>query len=125
MKGYTIGVVSRMLNISPQTIRMYEHHGLILPFRTPGNIRIYSDEDLETLKLIQRLTQEFDVNLAGVEIIVRLSHKIKQLQQEKEQLIQMLHGASELIGAFMKNAPGNPSLVRSSMDYLVKITETE
>ncbi|HEX3053676.1 MAG TPA: MerR family transcriptional regulator [Aggregatilineaceae bacterium] len=82
----TIGVVARMVDLHPQTLRNYEQLGLVVPQRTDGNIRLYSPREVERLLKINRLTQELGVNLAGVEIILRLSDQIEMLQLEIESL---------------------------------------
>lgn len=83
---FTIGVVARMLNLHPQTLRNYEQAGLIGPQRSDGNIRLYSEREIERLRKINRLTQELGVNLAGVEIILRMTEQIEALQEELTQL---------------------------------------
>jgi len=75
---YLISTVAKMLNIHPQTLRLYEREGLIKPARTEGNTRLYSQEDIERLRTILTLTRELGVNLAGVEIILRLREQIEQ-----------------------------------------------
>lgn len=79
---YVISVVSRMVNLHPQTLRYYERVGLIVPARSAGNVRLYSPNDIERLRKICRLTDELGVNLAGVEVIMRLTDTIQQLQSE-------------------------------------------
>jgi MerR family transcriptional regulator/heat shock protein HspR len=87
---YTIGVVARMVDLHPQTLRSYEQMGLILPRRTDGNIRLYSQQEVDRLMKINRLTQELGVNLAGVEIILRMAEQIESLQVEIADLQQRL-----------------------------------
>ncbi len=77
---YTIGVVARMVDLHPQTLRNYEQIGLVVPHRTAGKIRLYSQREVERLHKINRLTQDLGVNLAGVEIILRLTGQIEDLQ---------------------------------------------
>ncbi len=79
---YVISVVSRMVNLHPQTLRYYERVGLIVPARSAGNVRLYSPKDIERLRKICRLTDELGVNLAGVEVIMRLTDTIQELQSE-------------------------------------------
>ena len=79
---YVISVVSRMVNLHPQTLRYYERVGLIFPARSAGNVRLYCPNDIERLRKICRLTDELGVNLAGVEVIMRLTDTIEQLQSE-------------------------------------------
>jgi MerR family transcriptional regulator/heat shock protein HspR len=87
---YTIGVVARMVSLHPQTIRNYEQIGLVTPQRSDGNIRLYSQREVERLLKINRLTQELGVNLAGVEVILRLADQIETLQVEVEVLRQQI-----------------------------------
>ncbi|GAB4414056.1 MAG: hypothetical protein Kow00106_09060 [Anaerolineae bacterium] len=79
---YTIGVVARMVDLHPQTIRNYEELGLVVPRRTEGNRRLYSPAEVERLRKINRLTQELGVNLAGVEVILHMTEQIESLQME-------------------------------------------
>ncbi len=83
---YAIGVAAKMLNLHPQTIRLYERLGLIKPRRDAHGKRMYDDEDIERIRRIQHLTQQMGVNLAGVEIIIRLMERISELERELEQL---------------------------------------
>ncbi len=69
---YMISVAADLVGMHPQTLRIYEAKGLVRPRRTPGGTRLYSDRDLERLRLIQRLTTELGLNLAGVEVVLRL-----------------------------------------------------
>ncbi len=79
---YMISAVAQRYNIHPQTLRLYEREGLLLPSRTDGNTRLYADEDLERLETILTLTRELGVNLAGVEIILNMRERMEQMQQE-------------------------------------------
>lgn len=79
---YTIGVVARMVDLHPQTLRNYEELGLVVPRRTEGNRRLYSPSEVERLRKINRLTQELGVNLAGVEVILHMAEQIESLQLE-------------------------------------------
>jgi MerR family transcriptional regulator/heat shock protein HspR len=81
---FRIGVVARMLEIHPQTLRAYERLGLVRPGRSAAGNRLYSPEHLERLRRIQRLTQDLGVNLAGVEIILDLLEKMEMLRRETE-----------------------------------------
>jgi MerR family transcriptional regulator/heat shock protein HspR len=79
---YIISTAAQLVNLHPQTLRYYEARGLVVPQRSRGNLRLYSPRDIERLRKISRLTQELGVNLAGVEIILRLSDQVRQLQKE-------------------------------------------
>lgn len=86
-KLYMISVVSEMLGIHPQTLRLYEREGFIKPKRSDGNTRLYSEEDVERLEMVLRLTRELGVNLAGVEIILSMREKMEQMQRQMEETI--------------------------------------
>jgi MerR family transcriptional regulator/heat shock protein HspR len=83
---YLISVVATMLDIHPQTLRQYEREGLVEPSRTQGRMRLYSQRDIDRMKLILRLTRQMGVNLAGVDIVLQLKEQIDQMQIEIEQL---------------------------------------
>ncbi len=83
---YLISVVAKVLNIHPQTLRQYEREGLISPSRTEGKTRLYSQKDIDRIKTILNLTREMGVNLAGVEIILRLKEQIAKFEEEVERL---------------------------------------
>ncbi len=85
-----ISVVSEMLGIHPQTLRLYEREGFIKPKRTEGNTRLYSEEDVEKLEMILRLTRELGVNLAGVEVILSMREKMEQMHREMDETIRQL-----------------------------------
>ena len=85
---YTIGVVATMLDVHPQTLRIYEREGLVKPKRTSRNSRMYSNKDVERLRLILRLTHDLGVNLAGVEIIIKLRGTIDALRNELRRIIE-------------------------------------
>ncbi len=87
---YTIGVVARMYDIHPQTLRLYEREGLLKPSRTQGNTRLYSDEDLKRLEFILFLTRELGVNLAGVDVILNLKSQVEELQNQVDQLLEFI-----------------------------------
>ena len=89
-KLYMISVVSEMLGIHPQTLRLYEREGFVKPKRSGGNTRLYSDDDIEKLEMILRLTRELGVNLAGVEVILSMREKMDMMQQEMEISIMRL-----------------------------------
>ena len=87
---FMISVVSEMLGIHPQTLRLYEREGFIKPKRSVGNTRLYSEEDVEKLEMILRLTRELGVNLAGVEVILSMREKMEQMQRDMEETIRQL-----------------------------------
>jgi MerR family transcriptional regulator/heat shock protein HspR len=95
---YMISVAAELVGMHPQTLRVYETKGLVRPQRTPGNTRLYSEADLERLRLIQRLTGELGLNLAGVETVLRLEDelgrlrgRLERLEREMREEIQRVH----------------------------------
>lgn len=114
---YMIGIVAQMLSIHQQTLRLYEREGLVRPKRSRGNTRLYSPRDVERVRFILHLTRDMGVNLAGVEVILRMREQMEQMQKEMEDLIRYikeelkreitkLGGGSERIG---EEAAGRPS----------------
>jgi len=83
---YLISIVSKILDIHPQTLRQYERENLITPSRSNGRIRLYSQRDIDRIKLILRLTRELGVNLAGVDIILNLKENIDAMEHEIAEL---------------------------------------
>jgi MerR family transcriptional regulator/heat shock protein HspR len=95
---YMISVAADLVGMHPQTLRMYETKGLVRPHRTPGGTRLYSEADVERLRIVQRLTSELGLNLAGVELVLSLENElrkahaqIERLQQQLRQEIQNVH----------------------------------
>src|SRR5947208_13966206 len=78
---YMISVAAEIVGMHPQTLRIYEQKGLVRPKRTPGNTRLYSERDLERLRLVQGLTTELGLNLAGVEAVLRLRDEVERLRR--------------------------------------------
>jgi MerR family transcriptional regulator/heat shock protein HspR len=85
-----IGVVAGMLGVHPQTLRFYEKKGLVRPSRTVGRTRMYSDEDVEEIARLLRLTRDLGVNLAGVEIILKMRRRMVDMQKQIEDLVAYL-----------------------------------
>jgi MerR family transcriptional regulator/heat shock protein HspR len=83
---YMISVAAELVGMHPQTLRIYEQKGLVRPKRTPGNTRLYSERDVERLRLIQRLTSELGLNLAGVEHVLRLEDELQRLHARLDRL---------------------------------------
>ena len=83
---YMIGVVAEMLRLHPQTLRMYERKGLIRPSRTEGRTRMYSAEDVEDIGRVIRLARDLGVNLAGIEIILKMRRRMMDMQHQLEDL---------------------------------------
>ncbi len=83
---YMISVAADLVGMHPQTLRLYETKGLVRPGRTPGGTRLYSETDIERLRLIQRLTTELGLNLAGVEHVLRLEDELRKMQARMNRL---------------------------------------
>lgn len=83
---FVISVVAKLVQLHPQTLRYYDRIGLIRPSRTSGRIRLYSQRDVEELRRIVRLTDDLGVNLAGVEVIMNMTRRMQQMQEEMEAL---------------------------------------
>jgi MerR family transcriptional regulator, heat shock protein HspR len=89
--AYMISAVAEQYEIHPQTLRLYEREGLLAPSRSEGNTRLYTDEDLERLEVILKLTRELGVNLAGVEIILNMREKMEAMQRQIETFVTNLN----------------------------------
>src|SRR5215475_9423270 len=89
--AYMISAVAEQYEIHPQTLRLYEREGLLAPSRSEGNTRLYTDDDLERLEVILKLTRELGVNLAGVEIILNMREKMAAMQREIEEFVATLN----------------------------------
>jgi len=87
---YLISVVASILNIHPQTLRQYEKEGLITPSRTKGRMRLYSQRDIDKIKLVLQLTRKMGINLAGVDVILKLKEQIDEMTKEIEELREEL-----------------------------------
>lgn len=83
---YLISVVATILDIHPQTLRQYEREGLVTPSRTQGRMRLYSQRDIDRMKMILRLTRQMGVNLAGVDVVLKLKETMDEMQSEIDQL---------------------------------------
>ena len=94
---YMISVAADIVGMHPQTLRIYEAKGLVNPQRTAGNTRLYSEADLERLRLIQRLTTELGLNLAGVERVLVLEDELQRLRARLERLQEEMRHAVESV----------------------------
>ena len=83
---YVISVAARMIRVHTQTLRYYEREGLLEPARSRGNIRLYSQRDIEKLRRIKTLTEELGINLAGVQVVMRLMDRMGEMEQEIQRL---------------------------------------
>jgi MerR family transcriptional regulator, heat shock protein HspR len=113
--AYMISAVALQYDLHPQTLRLYEREGLLKPSRSDGNTRLYTEEDLERLEVILKLTRELGVNLAGVEIVLNMREKMEEMQRQIEQFVLSLN--EEFVQHPRPNPPANNSLVPVSRNY--------
>ncbi|MBI4875117.1 MAG: helix-turn-helix transcriptional regulator [Acidobacteria bacterium] len=89
--AYMISAVAELYGVHPQTLRLYEREGLLKPSRSEGNTRLFTDDDLERLEVILKLTRDMGVNLAGVEIILNMREKMAEMQRQIEEFVTSLN----------------------------------
>ena len=114
---YMIGVVADMLKVHPQTLRFYEKKGLVRPSRTEGQTRMYSEDDVEEIARLLRLTRDLGVNLAGVEIIIKMRRRMLDMHKQIEDLLAYVRSAG---GEARSEADREPreALVRAAAGQL-------
>ena len=115
---YLISIVAKILDIHPQTLRQYERENLIKPSRSNGRVRLYSQRDIDKIKLILRLTRELGVNLAGVDIILRLKEQMESMEGEIAELRDEVNRLTN-----NRSVPPNKSLVTKRSIYEMIIFE--
>lgn len=115
---YLISIVAKILEIHPQTLRQYERENLICPSRSDGRIRLYSQRDIDKIRMILRLTREMGVNLAGVDVILRLKEQMETMEQEIAELRHALAVARNTT-----SVPPEKSLVTKKNIYEMIIFE--
>ena len=89
---YVISIAAKLLGMHVQTLRYYERAGLIQPSRSQGNIRLYSQRDIDRLRNVKRLMDDLGVNLAGAEVILRMRERLEQLEAERASLLSEIEG---------------------------------
>ena len=94
---YVISVAAELVGMHPQTLRIYESKGLVRPKRTAGNTRLYSERDLERLRMIQQLTTELGLNLAGVEVVLRLEDELRRAHNRIARLERQIRDEVEKV----------------------------
>ena len=115
---YMIGVVADMLNVHPQTLRFYEKKGLVRTSRTVGRTRMYSTEDVDELARLLRLTRDLGVNLAGIEVILKMRRRMIEMQKQIEDLVTYLREeGGETTGQSRPQEP-REALVRAASGQL-------
>jgi len=111
--AYMISAVAETYDIHPQTLRLYEREGLLKPSRSDGNTRLYTQEDIERLELILNLTRDLGVNLAGVEVVLNMRQRMKEMQREIQEFVEYVEH---------KYTDQSPELYRKIQHALVKVT---
>jgi MerR family transcriptional regulator/heat shock protein HspR len=102
--AYMISAVAEMYDIHPQTLRLYEREGLLLPSRTDGNTRLYTDEDLERLEFILNLARDLGVNIAGIGIILQMRERMEEMNRQMHSFVEyvrteMLAHVNQAVGS--------------------------
>ncbi len=115
---YLISIVAKILDIHPQTLRQYERENLIKPSRSNGRVRLYSQRDIDKIKLILRLTRDLGVNLAGVDIILRLKEQMEEMEKEIAELRDEISTLTN-----NRSVPPSKSLVKKKSIYEMIIFE--
>ena len=114
--AYMISAVAEQYQIHPQTLRLYEREGLLAPSRSEGNTRLYTDDDLERLEVILKLTRDLGVNLAGVEIILNMREKMAAMQEQIEEFV------ATLIQEMATRARSTPTETKRSLIPVIQMT---
>ncbi|MDR3647003.1 MAG: MerR family transcriptional regulator [Candidatus Babeliales bacterium] len=117
-KGYySISAVAKMFSVHQQTIRLYEKEGLITPQRSDGNTRMFTEEDVSKLEEVIHLTHQLGINLAGVEMILKLQKQIKKMQRDMNKIFEKTQNQ------FTKDIENSKQIVDSKVKQLLKIKE--
>ena len=108
--AYMISAVAEMYDIHPQTLRLYEREGLLLPSRSDGNTRLYTDEDLERLEFILNLARDLGVNIAGIAIILQMRERMEEMNRQMQSFVDYVR--TEMLAKMQQAASANePGLV--------------
>ena len=107
--AYMISAVAEMYEIHPQTLRLYEREGLLLPSRSEGNTRLYTDEDLERLEFILNLARDLGVNIAGIAIVLQMRERMEEMNRQMQSFVEYVR--SEMLTRFQQNAPGGGAAI--------------
>jgi MerR family transcriptional regulator/heat shock protein HspR len=101
---YMISIAAELVGMHPQTLRIYEQRGLVQPKRSAGNTRLYSDRDVARLQIIQRLTSEMGLNLAGVERVLRLEDELELMRRRLDRMErEMRHAIDEVHRSYRRD----------------------
>ena len=118
--AYMISSVAEQYGVHPQTLRLYEREGLLKPSRSDGNTRLYTDDDLDRLEVILHLTRDLGVNLAGVEIVLKMRRRMIDMQRQIEDLLGYVRDNGGEAPAGSAHEP-REALVRAAANQLKSI----
>jgi len=107
--AYMISAVAEMYDIHPQTLRLYEREGLLLPSRSEGNTRLYTDEDLERLEFILNLARDLGVNIAGIAIVLQMRERMEEMNRQMQGFVDYLR--TEMLGRMQQAQSQTAGLV--------------
>ena len=114
-----ISAVAEMYDIHPQTLRLYERERLLIPSRSEGNTRLYTQDDLERLEVILKLTRELGVNLAGVEIILNMRDRMSAMEKEVQAFMQFVRG--QVMAHETEASRGQNAMIRVAPPRLIRM----
>lgn len=115
-----ISAVAEMYNLHPQTLRLYEREGLLAPSRSQGNTRLYTDDDLQRLEVILKLTRDLGVNLAGVEIILNMRQRMAEMENEMRAFVEYMRVELRIHAGASAGVAQN-ALMRVGPPYLSRV----
>lgn len=120
---YIISIAAQLAHCHPQTLRIYERKGLLRPRRSPTKRRLYSEEDIERLKLIQGLTQKRGINLAGVRVIMELQDQLKYMRETVGRIEEELAAAEKQFNAEIEalRRRHSPKIEKAKRGGLVRV----
>jgi MerR family transcriptional regulator/heat shock protein HspR len=101
--AYMISAVAEMYEIHPQTLRLYEREGLLLPSRSEGNTRLYTDEDLERLEFILNLARDLGVNIAGIAIVLQMRERMEEMNRQMQGFVDYVR--TEMLARMQQQQP--------------------
>jgi MerR family transcriptional regulator/heat shock protein HspR len=107
--AYMISAVAEMYEIHPQTLRLYEREGLLLPSRSDGNTRLYTDEDLERLEFILNLARDLGVNIAGIAIVLQMRERMEEMNRQMQGFVD--HVRTEMLARMQQQQQPGAGLV--------------
>ena len=115
--AYMISTVAEMYDIHPQTLRLYEREGLLLPSRSEGNTRLYTDEDLERLEFILNLARDLGVNIAGIAIVLQMRERMEEMNRQMQGFVDYVR--TEMLARMQQQQQPGAGLVPVSRPAIV------